>query len=490
MNSSEYFRKRAEQNMKKAHDKATPVMGRVNRAFDKSVKRLRKEIKNLTKNFEGLSRQDIKQYLDESIPYDRYKELINIYNATDNKNIKKKIKQMLVANSTGHRIRRKEALIQAIERERLYMSGVQIDEFGRHLSSVTRQNLILFGFEGISREVVEDVVNSKWLGGNYSSRVWKNQKVLAKQLEINIYETLVSGKTFDQVANELEHLTDVGRFAANRLIRTETSYVVNSSDLKSAKQRGVKAKRFNATLDSRTSKVCREHNQLIIPVDELKIGMNAPPLHPYCRSFLEDIVEGWDYETKEELEKLIADSKLENQEKIKNLSDEITAGKINQYVTPNSDVEQYLRYKNTIKPDRFSLSFDEFEKIKYNKGEEYEYIKLEYRDEKLRTNIKNNYNLDIHEGRQGKHIKGHNNYEGKSYILENINPKDLIDRFAGTSDIRRDKNGRWIRKEFIMNESPIGYYMDLEGKEHLTRYFSIEYSKKGIHIVPRREPKK
>lgn len=93
-------------------------------------------------------------------------------------------------------------------------------------------------------------------------------------------ESFIYGKSKKQIADELEHLTDMGRQAANRLIRTETSYMVNSADLKCSKQRGIKAKKFEANLDSRTSKICRKHNQKIIPIDKVKIGENAPPLHP------------------------------------------------------------------------------------------------------------------------------------------------------------------------------------------------------------------
>lgn len=83
--------------------------------------------------------------------------------------------------------------------------------------------------------------------------------------------------------------------------------MVNSADLESSKRRGIKAKKFEAHLDSRTSRICRKHNQIVIPIDKITIGENAPPLHPYCRSFLSDLLEGWDYETEEELENLISD---------------------------------------------------------------------------------------------------------------------------------------------------------------------------------------
>ncbi|MFM1583510.1 phage minor head protein, partial [Helcococcus ovis] len=84
-----------------------------------------------------------------------------------------------------------------------------------------------------------------------------------------------------------------------------TSYVVNTAELDDSKRRGILAKKFEATLDKRTSKICREHGQRIIPIDKIKIGVNAPPLHPYCRSHLSDMLEGLDYDSEDELMRMI-----------------------------------------------------------------------------------------------------------------------------------------------------------------------------------------
>lgn len=65
--------------------------------------------------------------------------------------------------------------------------------------------------------------------------------------------------------------------------------------------------------------------------------------------------------------------------------------------------------------------------------------------------------------------------------------QDLVDKFAGTGDIKRiQTTGKWINKQFFMNDVPIGYVIDEETKkEILTRRFAIHYSKdKGTHIVP------
>lgn len=96
----------------------------------------------------------------------------------------------------------------------------------------------------------------------------------------------------------------------------------------------------------------------------------------------------------------------------------------------------------------------------------------------------------IHDGKQGKHIVGHNNYDGKSYLAEGVDPQKLVDEYHSTGDLKiKNINKNWGKKEFIMSNKVVGYDVDLvTGEITSTRYFSIHYSKSGTHIVPRKEP--
>lgn len=297
MKSSSYFEERSERRMKKMHDKATKCMSKVNKAYDDSLERLKKEIDHIMSDYSPT----------EKIDYNRYKDLLQIYNTTKDKRVKAEAKRLIKENSASYRIQRKEALAKAIEIEKLKQVDSQLNLGGKHLKNVYSSVLNDLGGARVSKKYLDEVLNHEWAGSNFSKRVWHNQDVLAKSLESNLLQSFASGKSNKQIADELEYHTNLGRYAANRLIRTETSYMVNSADLESSKQRGIKAKKFQANLDKRTSKICREHNQKVILIDDIKIGVNAPPLHPYCRSFLSDVLEGWDYETEEELQALVSD---------------------------------------------------------------------------------------------------------------------------------------------------------------------------------------
>lgn len=317
MKSSSYFEERSERRMKKMHDKATKCMSKVNKAYDDSLERLKKEIDHIMSDYSPT----------EKIDYDKYKELLQIYNTTKDKRVKAEAKRLIKENSALYRIQRKEALSKAIEIEKLKQVDTQLNLGGKHLKNVYSSVLNDLDGARVSKKYLDEVLNHEWAGSNFSKRVWHNQDVLAKSLESNLLQSFASGKSNKQIADELEYHTNLGRYAANRLIRTETSYMVNSADLESSKQRGIKAKKFQANLDKRTSKICREHNQKVILIDNIKIGENAPPLHPFCRSFLSDVLEGWDYETEEELMTLVTentDNEVDdNTEKGYNINDKV-----------------------------------------------------------------------------------------------------------------------------------------------------------------------
>lgn len=127
---------------------------------------------------------------------------------------------------------------------------------------------------------------------------------------------------------------------------------------------------------------------------------------------------------------------------------------------------------------------------RYNKGNILDNLKVFQKDDSLQKKIKNReYILKIDSGKQGKHIKGHNNYvEGKSYL--SITEKEaqvIVYKFAGTGDITRDAKGKWNNKEVITADREIGFFVDLvTGKEVPTNRATLHYAKKGVHVVPAR----
>lgn len=104
-----------------------------------------------------------------------------------------------------------------------------------------------------------------------------------------------------------------------------------------------------------------------------------------------------------------------------------------------------------------------------------------------REYIKTTQPLKIEVGKQGKHILGHNNYiEGRSYLTISLEEaQELVNKYAGTGQIKTNSKGEWDRKETLSVYKEIGVNLNMEtGKETPTNKFKIHYSKKGTHIVP------
>ncbi len=97
-----------------------------------------------------------------------------------------------------------------------------------------------------------------------------------------------------------------------------------------------------------------------------------------------------------------------------------------------------------------------------------------------------NFSKNVHSGRQGKHIVGHNNYQkGKSVFNgTTADAQNLIKKYSGTGR----KQG--ANKEIVDFKKTIDKYVDpTTGKSYDTTMGTIHYSKDGAHIVPAR-PKK
>ena len=90
---------------------------------------------------------------------------------------------------------------------------------------------------------------------------------------------------------------------------------------------------------------------------------------------------------------------------------------------------------------------------------------------------------NVHIGRQGKHIIGHNNYKPekfKSIFTGSMeDAKKLIDKYSGTGKRLGDK------RERVNFNQVIGKYVDPKtGKTYNTTIGTIHHSKDGAHIVP------
>ena len=136
----------------------------------------------------------------------------------------------------------------------------------------------------LKTETIQDLLSIKWLGENYSKRVWKNTNLLANKMTEILLDGIVSGKSIATMSEQINKIMRLGSFNCERLIRTETNFFHNRTSLKAYSDYGIKKYEYLATIDGRTSQICTKLNGQIFDVDKAKVGVNYPPMHPFCRS--------------------------------------------------------------------------------------------------------------------------------------------------------------------------------------------------------------
>ena len=94
----------------------------------------------------------------------------------------------------------------------------------------------------------------------------------------------------------------------------------------------------------------------------------------------------------------------------------------------------------------------------------------------------------LHEGKQGKHVPGHNNHQPGKSELTDPNPQELLDDRAGTGQRVGEKPvGHAGSKERVDFGKEIGNYVDpVTGEKTPTTMGIIHYATDGAHIVPAR----
>lgn len=141
-----------------------------------------------------------------------------------------------------------------------------------------------FSFAAIDPKAIDKVINSKWSGANYSDRIWHNTRALAQDLKQELLINMVTGRTDSEVADTIANKYAQGASNARRLVRTESCNLANQMEMQSYEECGIETYIYVATLDLKTSTVCRGLDGKRFKVSEQQAGLNCPPMHPWCRS--------------------------------------------------------------------------------------------------------------------------------------------------------------------------------------------------------------
>ena len=287
----------------------------------------------------------------------------------------------------------------------------------------------------LHNNLLKKVIDKKIDGKTFSDRIWDNKNKVAKEIKFEVNKFLNGETDVNDISKVIEKKFNANRYNSTRLVRDSIGRVQEGANEVWRKEHDIKYVLWDATLDKRTCSDCASMDGKVFKNDE------APkcPAHILCRCSLDSIVdENWrpayriDNETKEKI-----------------------------------NWQSYEDWKkNNIENSGKNAIIEETRK-RIQSGEQ---------------------KLTLEEGKQGKHIIGHNNYiEGRSYLTISMKEaQELVDQYAGTGELLFSSEGKWKNQEIIKTDKIIGYNVsDIDNSKIETKNFKIHYSKKGTHIVPK-----
>lgn len=137
----------------------------------------------------------------------------------------------------------------------------------------------------IDDKTIKQVVGTKWLDGrNYSDRLWDDKNKLLNNLYTVIGQGIAQGLSYADLTKNLKDRMETSKYNSMRLIRTEMGYMRSRADRDAYEAAGIETYEFVSTLDNRTSDICMSMDGKVFPLSEMQPGVNAPPMHPNCRS--------------------------------------------------------------------------------------------------------------------------------------------------------------------------------------------------------------
>jgi SPP1 gp7 family putative phage head morphogenesis protein len=142
-------------------------------------------------------------------------------------------------------------------------------------------------FFSINNALLEQALSDKWFNEkNYSDRIWDNKDLLRNWYMTDLKNGLIRGTKYDVMVKALVNRTNTGKFYAKRLVWTESAFAMNTANAHAFMNDGILRYRYTAVIDEKTSDICKNLNREIFNFADYRPGVNAPPMHSFCRSVI------------------------------------------------------------------------------------------------------------------------------------------------------------------------------------------------------------
>lgn len=318
--TSNYWDKRALRRLDDAEKISNVYVERIKRIYAQANRNINKEIEKIYASYSrdtGLDVEKLKELLTRSETKKTFDEMkrhgLDKYVKTNYKARISRLEQLQA------QIYAKAKLIypkEELEQTMAYR-GVINNSYYKAVYDTQMGTGFNFAFSKIDKNTLNAILTEGWSGKNYSERIWGNTDILAESVSEIVGGAILSGQSIDKTTRQIDERFRVGKYYAERLVRTETNHFNNLADAMAYKDMGVEYYVFVATLDNRTSDICISMDNKKIAYKDMKEGVNYPPLHVNCRSKTRGYV---DEEVEKSLKRIAVNPNTGKTEHIDNIS--------------------------------------------------------------------------------------------------------------------------------------------------------------------------
>ena len=188
-------------------------------------------------------------------------------------------------------VSRKEQLLANIYRNMARLAGRSESELTGLLSGLVQTNYerkmydiqtiggVAWDVSKVDERLLKQILQYPWSGKHYSKALWDNTDQLAALARRELTLGFMARSGVDKMAKEIDDVMQRGRYAAQRLVRTEASYFANQGQILAYQEAGVEKYRFLGG----GCPICQRLNGQVFNLQEAKAGENLPPIHPNCK---------------------------------------------------------------------------------------------------------------------------------------------------------------------------------------------------------------
>ena len=301
MKSGEYWKARFNDIEQRAHDQGATCFQDIEGRYSKAIRQLTEQILSWYQRFadnneisladarKWLNGKDLEEFRWTVQEYIRYGQ----ENAVDGQ----WTKQLENASSRYH-VSRLEALRTQLQQQVEVLHGGTLESLTKTLKSVYSDSYyraafevqkgvgVGWSFDKLDQRLIDKVINNPWSqsGDRFSDVIWKDKKKLLSGLETDLTQGLILGKDPQKVIDSMSKKLNTSKSVTGRLVMTESAFFGQRAQHDAFGALGVEKYEIVATLDSRTSELCRWMDGKVFKRSEWEVGVTAPPFHPWCRT--------------------------------------------------------------------------------------------------------------------------------------------------------------------------------------------------------------